>query len=80
MYSIGAGVPCLCLPNGRDQDDNAARRVALGFGRVLPPFAAPDEIRGVVRAMLEDNEMRKTGRPSRPACTALAILRTQLTW
>ena len=62
MYSAGAGVPCLCLPNGRDQDDNAARIAALGLGRVLPPLAAPDEIRAVARAMLEDDEVREASR------------------
>lgn len=25
MFSAGAGAPMLCLPNGRDQNDNAAR-------------------------------------------------------
>ena len=37
MFSAGAGVPVLCLPNGRDQDDNAARVEALGLGRALVP-------------------------------------------
>ncbi|HEY0421851.1 MAG TPA: glycosyltransferase [Rhodopila sp.] len=54
MYSAGTGVPCLCLPNGRDQDDNAARLVALGLGVILSPAATPAEIRDTVMAMLGD--------------------------
>jgi hypothetical protein len=45
MFSAGAGAPMLCLPNGRDQDDNAARVQALGLGRALSPEAAPCDYR-----------------------------------
>ncbi|AGY57041.1 glycosyltransferase [Gloeobacter kilaueensis] len=62
MYALGAGVPCLCLPNGRDQDDNAARVAALGLGRKLPPSATPNQIRSAVAAALEDNLMREATR------------------
>jgi len=54
MYSAGAGKPTLCLPNGRDQNDNAARVEALGLGRALSPEAAPAEIGGAVMDMLGD--------------------------
>lgn len=60
MYSAGAGVPCLCLPNGRDQDDNAARVAALGLGRVLPPDAGPMTISEAVMSMLGDEALRTT--------------------
>ena len=62
MYSVGAGVPCLCLPNGRDQDDNAARVTELGLGRVLPPDAAPAAIGEAVMRMLTDETLRTTCR------------------
>jgi UDP:flavonoid glycosyltransferase YjiC (YdhE family) len=58
MYSVGAGVPCLCLPNGRDQDYNAARLQALGLGRILSPAATPAEIRDAVTDMLSDKVLR----------------------
>lgn len=58
MYSAGVGVPCLCLPNGRDQDDNAARITELGLGRALPPDAAPAEIGEAVMSMLGDAALR----------------------
>lgn len=58
MYAAGAGVPCLCLPNGRDQDDNAARIAALGLGRTLPPDATPGEIGAMVTDMLRNESLR----------------------
>jgi MGT family glycosyltransferase len=39
MSSLGAGVPLLCVPMGRDQFFNAERAEALGVGRMLPPDA-----------------------------------------
>lgn len=65
MFAAGAGVPVLCLPNGRDQDDNAARIVALGLGRTLPRDAAPEAIGATVTAMLADAALRQ-------ACRAFA--------
>jgi UDP:flavonoid glycosyltransferase YjiC (YdhE family) len=65
MYSAGTGVPCLCFPNGRDQNDNAARIEALGLGHALSPDATPAEIGNAVMGMLRDQ-------PSRTACHAFA--------
>ena len=57
MYSAGAGKPTLCLPNGRDQNDNAARVQALGLGRALSPDASPAEIGSAVMDMLGDKAL-----------------------
>jgi UDP:flavonoid glycosyltransferase YjiC (YdhE family) len=65
MYSAGTGVPCLCFPNGRDQNDNAARIEALGLGHALSPDAMPAEIGNAVMGMLRDQA-------SRTACHAFA--------
>ncbi|MCS3727728.1 glycosyltransferase [Bradyrhizobium betae] len=54
MYSAGAGKPCLCFPNGRDQNDNAAHIEALALGQVLSPDAAPAGIGDAVMDMLGD--------------------------
>ena len=54
LFSAGAGVPCLCFPNGRDQDDNAARVEALGLGRALSPDATPPEIGDAAMALGPD--------------------------
>lgn len=59
LYSAGAGKPVLCLPNGRDQNDNAARVEALGLGRVLAPDAAPAEISRAIIAMLDDKALHE---------------------
>lgn len=57
-FSAGAGVPVLCLPNGRDQNDNAARVEALGLGRALAADAGPDRIAATVTGMLGDGRLR----------------------
>ena len=62
MYSAGAGKPTLCLPNGRDQNDNAARMTALGLGRTLSPDAAPAAIGSAVMDMLGDDALRAASR------------------
>lgn len=59
MFSAGAGKPTLCLPNGRDQNDNAARVEALGLGRALSPDAAPAEIGAAIMDMLGDDVLRQ---------------------
>jgi Glycosyltransferase family 28 C-terminal domain len=62
MYSAGAGKPTLCLSNGRDQNDNAARVEALGLGRTLSPDAPPAAISSAVLDMLGDEALRATSR------------------
>lgn len=57
MYSAGTGVPCLCFPNGRDQNDNAARIEALGLGCALSPDATSAEIGDAVMGMLRDQTL-----------------------
>jgi UDP:flavonoid glycosyltransferase YjiC (YdhE family) len=62
MYSAGAGKPVLCLPNGRDQNDNAARMEALGLGRTLSPDAPPTAISSAIMDMLGDETLRAASR------------------
>ena len=62
MYSAGAGKPTLCIPNGRDQNDNAARMEALGLGRTLSPDAAPAAIGSAILDMLGDEALRAASR------------------
>jgi UDP:flavonoid glycosyltransferase YjiC (YdhE family) len=47
-------VPLLCLPRGRDQNDNAARVAHRGAGLTLPPDATADTIVAAVRRLLEE--------------------------
>jgi UDP:flavonoid glycosyltransferase YjiC (YdhE family) len=54
MRALAQGVPVLCLPMGRDQDDNAARVVAYGAGLRLRSSAGARRIAAAVRRLLED--------------------------
>lgn len=58
MRALAAGLPLLCLPMGRDQDDNAARVVARGAGLRLRPSARPPRIAAAVRRLLEEPGFR----------------------
>jgi MGT family glycosyltransferase len=54
MKALAAGVPMLCLPMGRDQNDNAARVVAHGAGlRLRPSAKAPAIARDLRRLIAE---------------------------
>src|SRR5262249_7524027 len=44
IRSLAHGVPLLCLPMGRDQDDNAVRVVARGAGLRLKPTASVEQL------------------------------------
>jgi acetylornithine/succinyldiaminopimelate/putrescine aminotransferase len=52
IKSLGAGVPVLAMPMGRDQLDNAARVVHHGAGLRLGPRARPAKIAAAVRRLL----------------------------
>lgn len=54
MRSLSRGLPMLCLPMGRDQNDNAARVVARGAGLRLTPDADAGAIRGALTTLLQD--------------------------
>jgi UDP:flavonoid glycosyltransferase YjiC (YdhE family) len=58
MRALACGVPLLCLPMGRDQDDNAARVVARGAGLRLSRSAAPPRIAAAVRRLLREPGFR----------------------
>lgn len=53
LKGLSHGVPMLCIPMGRDQDDNAARIAALGAGLTLRPKASVEELRAAIRRMLD---------------------------
>jgi MGT family glycosyltransferase len=59
MRALVHGVPLLCLPMGRDQDDNAARVFARGAGLRLHPSARPPRIAAAVRRLLDELEFRR---------------------
>jgi UDP:flavonoid glycosyltransferase YjiC (YdhE family) len=52
--ALTAGVPLLCIPQGRDQSDNAERVAASGVGRAVATDAAPAQIAGALEELLAD--------------------------
>src|SRR5262245_2175916 len=62
IRSLAAGVPLLCIPMGRDQNDNAARVVARGAGLRLSPKSSMKSIRNGVIEILESPRYRESAR------------------
>jgi MGT family glycosyltransferase len=58
VKALAAGVPMVCLPMGRDQDDNAARIAHHGAGVRLSPKASVREIARAVARVLGDDRYR----------------------
>jgi len=58
MKTLAAGVPMVCIPMGRDQNDTAARVVHHGAGLRLSPKASVAAIRKTVQRVLEDDAFR----------------------
>jgi MGT family glycosyltransferase len=58
LKSLAAGVPMVCIPMGRDQDDTAARVVHHGAGVRLSPKASTDDIRAAISKVLAHDEYR----------------------
>jgi MGT family glycosyltransferase len=54
LRPLMADVPLLCLPMGRDQNDNAARVAHRGAGLTLPADARPETIAAAVRYLLDE--------------------------
>ncbi len=54
IRALAAGVPLVCMPMGRDQNDTAARVVARHAGVRLKPTAPEAKIRRAVAAVLAD--------------------------
>ncbi len=60
--ALTAGVPILCIPQGRDQPDNAARVATAGVGHVVPPDASAAEIAAALDRLLGDADTRRAAR------------------
>jgi MGT family glycosyltransferase len=62
MRALASGVPLLCMPMGRDQNDNAARVFWHGAGLRLKPSASPTRIAKAVRRLLDDPRFARNAR------------------
>jgi MGT family glycosyltransferase len=69
--ALADGVPLLCIPDGRDQPDNAARVVACGAGTRARKSASPLRLRTVIAEALKDTDLRRGAR-----CMAHALARS----
>lgn len=58
MRALSHGLPLICLPMGRDQNDNAAKVVHHGLGLKLSPKASVEKIANAVLAVLKDPNFR----------------------
>ncbi|MCB0663610.1 MAG: hypothetical protein KDC24_12770 [Saprospiraceae bacterium] len=54
IRALSNGVPILCLPMGRDQNDNGAKVELKGCGLKLSPKASPGKIRTATQQILND--------------------------
>jgi UDP:flavonoid glycosyltransferase YjiC (YdhE family) len=71
MSSLAAGIPMVCIPQGREQPLNAARVASTGAGRVVAPEAPAAEIAAAVDAALRDEPARVAARRFAAAIAAL---------
>jgi MGT family glycosyltransferase len=62
MRALAHGLPVLCLPMGRDQNDNAARLVFHGAGLALSPEASAEEIRAALYRLLAEPSFAASAR------------------
>ena len=62
MKALAAGVPMVCMPMGRDQDDTAARVVHAGAGLRIKPKSSAETIARAVTRVLEDDRFRANAR------------------
>ena len=58
LRPLMAGVPLLCLPMGRDQNDNAARVVHRGAGLTLPIDAGVEAVAAAIHRLLTEPDFR----------------------
>jgi UDP:flavonoid glycosyltransferase YjiC (YdhE family) len=62
IRALAAGVPLVCMPMGRDQNENAARVVYHGAGVRVSRDASPDAIRQAIRTTIETPRYREQAR------------------
>jgi MGT family glycosyltransferase len=70
MKALVAGVPLVCMPMGRDQNDTAARVVVRGAGVRIKVTSPVDRIRGAVERVLSDESLRAGARAMSRAITS----------
>jgi MGT family glycosyltransferase len=67
IRALAAGVPLVCMPMGRDQNDTAVRVVARGAGVRVKPTAAVPAIRRAIERVLQEPRYAAGARALRDA-------------
>ena len=62
MAAIGAGVPLVCVPMGRDQPAVAARVTHHGLGVRVDPEAGIEDLRSAIRHVLGEPAYQRAAR------------------
>jgi UDP:flavonoid glycosyltransferase YjiC (YdhE family) len=62
LKALMHGVPLVCLPMGRDQNDTATRVVHHGAGVQLKPSSSPEKIRAAIEEVLRNPKYREGAR------------------
>lgn len=60
MKALSHGLPLVCLPMGRDQNDNAIKVQHHGCGIALSARSGPEKIRKAVMSILTESAFRKS--------------------
>jgi MGT family glycosyltransferase len=60
--ALADGVPLVCVPDSRDQPDNAARVVVAGAGVRVSKKSSPEKLRRVIVRALEDQSLKHGAR------------------
>jgi MGT family glycosyltransferase len=60
--ALADGVPLVCIPDGRDQPDNAARVVLAHAGVRVSKKSSPEKLRHVISEALEDESIKQGAR------------------
>jgi len=72
LRALTNGVPLVCMPMGRDQNDISARVVARGCGVRIKPTASPAAIKKAVEKVLREPRFREGARALRDTMAAEA--------
>jgi len=59
MKALSHGLPLVCLPMGRDQNDNAVKVQHHGCGIALKAKSRPEKIRRAVNKILTESSFRQ---------------------
>jgi MGT family glycosyltransferase len=68
--ALADGVPLVCIPDGRDQPDNAARVVHVGAGVRARKSTPPQKLRAIIQAALANPALK---RRAQEMASALAV-------